>query len=128
LYNIKFERGKASISLGELEFNDGFTAIASHVTSYARIHLLNLLMLSNFEGVLYTDTDSLFVDERFIEKYREYIDKYKLGYLKVEGYEEKVTINGLKDYVFGEETKIKGISKNAEQLSKNTFKVTRFRR
>lgn len=103
----------------EESFNS-FPAIAAHVTSAARMHLLKHILIAEKENVLYMDTDSLFCNSVGYENLKPYLDEYELGKMKIENTGTEVIINAPKDYIFyGEELmrKRKGISKDARPLS-----------
>ncbi|MHC1623620.1 MAG: DNA polymerase [Candidatus Methanospirareceae archaeon] len=109
----------------EPSFNS-FIAIASHVTSYARVHLWSLIEEAGLENVYYMDTDSLFVNERGYQRLQRWLDDEKLGYLKLEKTGENVTIMGAKAYIWGEERKIKGVPKTAKEIEPGKFEYDHF--
>jgi len=111
-----------------IEGNNSMVAIASAVTAYARCYLWSLIKKTGIENVFYVDTDSLIVNEEGFKRLQDLLDEYKLGYLKVEGVSENVEIRNAKDYTFGEETKRKGIKKDAVQIAPNKFKQIQFER
>lgn len=96
---------------------DSFVAISSYITSYARMLLVKYILQAGRKHVYYCDTDSLIVDQAGYDALASVIDNGKLGYLKVEGTSESVTITKPKDYQAGEKTRLKGISKGAELVS-----------
>jgi hypothetical protein len=55
------------------------------------------------------------------------MDDSELGMLKVEWESESMIINGLKDYVVDGTAKIKGIRKDAEEVSPGIFTQEQFR-
>jgi len=112
----------------EKESYNSFTAIASHVTGYARRKLFEYILKAGFENVYYCDTDSLFVNECGLENLKDYLNDRDLGYLKYEGIKEDLVIYGPKDYEWKDGEKHKGIPKNAERINENTWKVTIFPR
>ena len=89
-----------------------FIAISAHITSYARIYLWNLIRTAGRENVYYCDTDSLFVTREGYERLKPYVDEHALGLLRLEGV-GRCVIYGLKDYVFEDRRKKKGIPRNA---------------
>ncbi len=95
---------------------DSFVAIASFITSYARMLLVDYIIKAGRENVWYIDTDSLFVSEEGQKRLKSHIDQNKLGYLKVEGSSDNVQIYKPKDYVFGHERKLKGVRKGSNPL------------
>lgn len=109
----------------EVSYNS-FVAIASHVTSYARVHLYRLIETAGFENVYYCDTDSLFVNEVGYRKLKEWIDEEKLGYLKLEQVGDDVEIIAPKVYRFNGVEKIKGVPKSAEKVGQNVYKFMSF--
>jgi hypothetical protein len=122
--------GKVYVHVRESESFNSFPAIAAHVTSYARMRLWEIMKKAGVENVFYCDTDSVFVDEegyRNLCRYQE-IDDKELGKLKLEGAYRWMVLRGCKDYVLeGDEEKIKGIRKNAEKISENTYIQEQFR-
>jgi hypothetical protein len=119
--------------IGESEAKDSFCAIASHVTSYARMKLWKYIKQAGTENIYYMDTDSLITNIKGYNKLNEYIDNDKLGYLKLEDYIEEIHLHGAKDYKYknkkGEITeKIKGIGiKNSKRITENEFMCTQWR-
>jgi len=111
-----------------VEGENSFVAIASAVCAYARCYLWSLIEEAGLENVFYCDTDSLIVNEEGYERLRDYLDDYKLGYLKCEGVAEEVVIRNAKDYTFGEEVKRKGVKKDAVEIAPNIFKQEQFER
>jgi hypothetical protein len=96
-------------------------AIAGAVTAYAREYITKLIKIAGEENVFYCDTDSLIVNKTGYENLANYIDQRELGKLKIEGITNMIIINGLKNYVFGNEWRLKGIKKSAEQIAEDTF-------
>jgi len=108
---------------GKKEGWDTLVSIASFVTSYARAYLWTLMEQAGRENVFYCDTDSLIVNQTGRDNLSCRIDPDRLGWLKEESISEDFVIRNLKDYTFGEETKIKGINRNAVQIGDNVFLV-----
>jgi hypothetical protein len=121
---IKCFGGTVFKRVDETESYNSFPAIAAHVTAYARMTLWGYIQVAGIENVLYADTDSLFVTEKGYQNLGEYIDTYELGALKLEKQAGpgQVTINAPKDYIFGEEIKLKGIPRNATKTEQG-YKV-----
>ncbi len=101
---------------GPASFN-AFVAIASHVTAQARLQLWSYIQQAGREHVYYVDTDSLIVDAEGFANLSSFIDPGRLGYLKLEGEASRIVINAPKDYTFGDDTHLKGISRDAERIS-----------
>lgn len=118
---------KDIVSIREGESYYSNPAIAGGVTSYARSYLAELMLTASIENVYYMDTDSLIVNHQGYERLKDYIDEHNLGFLKIEGVDSYLEIRGLKDYTFGSEVKIKGISKNAIKVDENHFINPHFR-
>lgn len=108
------------------EWYNSFPAIAAHVSAYARMYLWFLIQKVGLENVYYCDTDSIFTNEQGYNKVQDYIDKFELGKLKIEGRANYFDIRSSKDYTFGKITRIKGINKNAKKISKNIYKCERW--
>jgi hypothetical protein len=113
--------------LDEGEAENSFPAIAAAVTSAARARMLRAIRKAGWENVLYTDTDSLFVTQAGYERLRDEIDPDRLGFFKLEGVSERVTIYGPKDYVFSGEWKAKGIRKDAVAVDAQRWSQWHFR-
>jgi hypothetical protein len=103
---------------------NGFCSIpaySSYITSEARIKLLSHLL--DNPTVLYCDTDSIFIEDKFNG-----IINNEIGNFKIE--KEITEIKGLKNYiskdVFGLHEVIKGISKNAIKVSDNEYRMKKF--
>jgi len=114
---------KKITTLKETEAYHAFTAIAAHVTSYARVVLQETMDRLDREDYYYCDTDSLFVRESAIEKLKDLIDDKELGKWKIEEISDNVVIRGLKDYTFGNHTKLKGIRNLNDRTGINDYNV-----
>ena len=66
--------------------------------------------------MLYADTDSLIIDTDNVKPLKGYIDRDKLGALKVEGQANTLSIRGSKDYSFGGCDVRKGIRNSAQRV------------
>ncbi len=108
------------------EGRDAFPAIASHVTAFARMYLYGLMVVANRKNIYYCDTDSLFVNQEGFDNLKHLIHGSELGYLKVEKVSDNVIIRGCKDYQIDEIKRIKGVKRNAKQISDNVYEQTRF--
>jgi len=108
------------------ESYNSFPAIAAHVTAYARLYLWELIMQAGRENVYYCDTDSLIVNQPGLDRLRDTLDDSRLGALKIEETEDKVTIKAPKVYAMGEAWKRKGISSKAEYLGHDSWRMTLF--
>lgn len=101
---------------------NAFTAIASHVTAYARILLYRLVIKAGRENVYYVDTDSLVINDIGLRLLNPYIKPNALGYLKLEGSSLGFAAYAPKHYVFDGKSTIKGIKKNATKVGQNSFR------
>lgn len=119
---LRYLLGELFIMTGHGESFDSFPAIAAHVTAYARMYLWSLMQQAGYGNYFYCDTDSLIVNEGGLCKLDELITPSKLGGLKIEQDCRSVRIRGLKDYTFGSKNVIKGIRKNATQISEGVFR------
>ena len=97
---------------------DSFVAIAAFVTSYSRAYLWRLITVAGENNCFYMDTDSLITNRSGIKKLEPFLDDKELGKLKVESIDVKMVIHNLKDYEFGGEIKIKGVSRKAKPIGK----------
>jgi hypothetical protein len=125
-YLFRCINGVIERSNGKVEAKFSFPAIPAHITSGARVRLLELMLKAGLENVFYVDTDSLFVNEKGFQNLQHEIDDKELGKLKLMRKANNVIIYGLKDYQFGNDIKIKGIRKNAVQIGDRIFKQIQF--
>jgi hypothetical protein len=119
--------GRETTTLNEGESYYSHPAIAGAVTSYARAYLMEMILTAGIENLFYVDTDSLIVNQAGYDELADYMDADLLGALKLEGVENSIQINGLKDYRFGNLVKIKGVSSKAVQLSDTQYSYPHFR-
>jgi len=115
-------------SVGKEETFNSFPGICAEITANARLHLWFYIQKAGRENVYYCDTDSLIVNKEGFKRLSEYLHPERLGFLKVDKVAETIEIRNLKDYSFGEETKIKGIRKDAIKISENEFLQSQFER
>ena len=111
-----------------------YLPLASFVTSYSRLHLIEVLnKINETKGInwVYCDTDSSYVigdDEILKEAIKEYIDidyTGKLGLWKIEKYFDKIMVIGIKKYIYyGGEFKDKDYSYHCtlSGINNNYFK------
>ena len=108
------------------ESRDSHPAISAHVTAHARMQMWGLMQVAGQGNYYYCDTDSLWCNKKGYDNLSSYLDETKLGYLKVEGVSDNVIINGVKDYIFDNETRIKGVRAKARVIDNNTFEQDEF--
>ena len=109
----------------EAEHCESFPAIAAHVTAYARMQLWRLIKTAGCDNVFYSDTDSLYVNQKgkINLEASGLVDATELGKVKLEKQATNAAFYGLKDYVFGDDVKLKGIPNKAIKLSENDYLV-----
>ena len=109
---------------GNREIHNINIAIASAVTSYARIHMSQFKNNKDLPNLYYTDTDSLYFDGPLPDYL---VDPKRLGALKLEGIYDKALFLAPKVYALENTTtgekviKIKGLSK--ESIIKNKISL-----
>jgi hypothetical protein len=104
------------------EAYNAFTAIASHVTAFARIYLYELILRAGISNTFYCDTDSLIVNAMGYNNLIPLLHPTELGKLKVEKTSNNVEIVAPKHYRFGDTWTRKGIRNNAQEIRKNTYR------
>lgn len=104
------------------ETRHSFPAIAAHVTAYARQYLWRLMETAGVGNYYYCDTDSLFVNRAGYANLTAYLDNDRLGGLKVEKQVQELRIFGLKDYVADDKITLKGIRRNAVQITATRYR------
>jgi len=120
-WRIRYLLGEKFEMSSWTESRHSFPAIAAHVTAYARLFLWDLMKRCGSGNYFYCDTDSLFVNVQGFINLAGLVKPDVLGKLKVESVANTLTVHGLKDYVFGDKTVIKGIRKNAVQISDTEY-------
>lgn len=106
----------------ESEAFNSHPAIASYITSAARLYLWRLVQLAGPENVLYLDTDSLFLRGDPSPAIRAHMDAHALGGLKVEAVEPWIALHGCKDYETPGRTKCKGVRADALELEPGVYR------
>jgi len=119
---LRYLLGELFIMTGHGESFDSFPAIAAHVTAYARMYLWQLMQQTGYGNYFYCDTDSLIVNETGLCMLDDLMTPNQLGGLKIEQESQSIIIRGLKDYTFGEKNVIKGIRKNAIEISTGVYR------
>lgn len=102
----------------EAESSESIPAIASAVTSYARVLFWNYLKQAGNKHCYYGDTDSFLVDPIGYKNLENKINDTELGMLKLEGKHSIIDIRGAKDYKKDNIEHIKGIRLNSDSTQK----------
>jgi hypothetical protein len=118
--------GLLQIMSQEGEARDSFPAVAAHVTSAARVLLWEYIETAGLKNMLYSDTDSLYVNAAGARRLNPHVDPAKLGKLKTKPPFAWMHIHGLKDYQLPDENVIKGVRKSAEKIGPNTYRQTQW--
>jgi len=113
---------------GKVDTAYTFTAIAAHVTDYARMKLWKIIKLVGRERVLYCDTDSVVLREADILALSPLRHPTTLGALSVGKRTNTLTINGAKDYVTDDGRTVKGVPADAIQIGEHTYLYDQFLR
>jgi DNA polymerase type B, organellar and viral len=123
--------GQYQVRVSKHEADNASCAIAAHVTAYGRRLLLSGMETAGRGHYFYGDTDSLFVDAEGFRAISHLVDPSKLGAWKLEESNIDMNIRGPKDYDVWKDgkllyQKIKGVRRNAVQLSENEFEQDQF--
>lgn len=125
---LRYLSGKLQMQFPTGEHTESFCGIAAFVTSYARERLRQLIKIAGKQQTYYCDTDSLFVStlgHQRLAQAKE-LDQHQLGKLKIESVSSTWGFFGPKDYYFGNKHVLKGIKKNAKQVSPGVFEQLQF--
>lgn len=114
--------GKVQRLSRESESFNSHPAIASYITSAARLYLWQLMQRAGRDSVIYCDTDSLFIRGEIHPGLKPDIDADRLGALKHEGTHEWCLIHGCKDYELPDRIKRKGVGAHALELSPGVYR------
>jgi hypothetical protein len=121
------ERQDCFLTTERKEYKNSFFAIpsfSSYITSYCRVLLLKSLLENEKNGVVYCDTDSVFLEGEFIGNVNNDLGSFKLENKTV------TEIRGLKNYTAIEngisKDIIKGVSKNSVKISDGKYEVTKY--
>jgi len=109
------------------EFREGesyhaMPAVAAHVTANARLYLFELIQRAGWENVYYTDTDSLIVNKKGYAILEPLVSANEIGKLKIEIESDFLTIHAPKEYEMRGRKRIKGVKKDAIEISPGVFK------
>ncbi len=126
VYGAYIINGKIYALLKTTEAFNAFVAVAAHTSGYARMHLWKLMQTAGLGNVYYVDTDSLFTNEVGFNWVQDWVDDYKLGYLKLEGVYKSMLIRGAKDYTLEAEDKIKGVPRSAREYKPGVYVYPEF--
>lgn len=118
---IQYLLGEVFILESYSESFDSFPAISSHVSALGRMHLYNIMQIAGSGNYFYCDTDSLIVNKKGLLNLTPHLSNTELGKLKIVSNANKIILRGLKDYEFADKKVIKGIRKNAKQISENLY-------
>ena len=119
--SIRYLLGEIFELVGYKECFNSFPAIPAHVSAYGRMALYELMKKAGEGNYFYCDTDSLIVNTRGLCCLQSQIDNVSLGKLKLVSESVGITIRGLKDYSTTSKTVIKGIRKNAVEISDGVY-------
>jgi hypothetical protein len=120
--------GKTWLKTGEAAARWTQVALASWITSYARVRLWELFLVAGLDHVYYCDTDSLFVDQKGYKNLTGEIVPNAIGALDLRTKGETLTIHGPKDYVLDKEVALKGVPRSAQKLSEGVYSYMTFDR
>jgi len=123
---IRYLLGEIWEMTGYEESYNSFPAIAAEVAAFARIYLYKLMLIAGAGNYFYCDTDSLIVNETGLANLQSLINDTKLGCLKLAEQTNTLSIRGLKDYSTATKTVIKGIRKNAVQITDGVYEQERW--
>jgi len=118
---LRYLLGEVFELKGHGEAYNSFPTISAHVTAYARLYLWELMQACGHGNYVYCDTDSLMVTEKGRDNLTPYLSDTELGMLKLEKTVDNLLIRGLKDYVAGNKTAIKGVRKTAKQIADGVY-------
>lgn len=107
---------KRQVYCGQEESRESFPAVCAHVTEYARFYLWELFEAVGRKHVLYCDTDSLKVKEKYVSRLSSYMHPSQLGKLDREGTARDFVLYGCKDYYFKGKKVLKGIRQKAKRI------------
>lgn len=107
--------------VGHAEGYNAFPAICAHVTAYARLYLWEIIRAVGRRHCYYCDTDSVIVDRDGYNRMSTYLDPEMIGLCKVEAEADTLNIYNIKQYVFGDKKRFKGIKADAEQVNPSTY-------
>ena len=118
---IRYLLGEIFELTGYEEPFNSFPAIPAHVAAFARLYLWELMKIAGEGNYFYCDTDSLMVNEVGLCNLQNLIDKVRLGGLKIVESANHIILRGLKDYSTQTKNVVKGIRKNAIEISAGVY-------
>lgn len=124
--NMRAFGGIVQHQMNDGESRESHPAIASHVTSAARMLLWNAIAKAGRDHVYYCDTDSMVVDAEGYARMHDDIDDSKLGKWKLERQLSDLVIHGCKDYEFDDIIRTKGVRASALWIAPNRVEQVQF--
>jgi len=124
--NKTYMFGSVITEKGHTNGKDSLIAIAAHVTELGRFILWDKIRPGTDGGVLYCDTDSVFVDRKLFDGGSIDIDSSRLGAWSIDKTVKRLIIHGCKDYEADGETKIKGVPKKAVKTAEGEYVYDQF--
>jgi len=101
---------------------EAFPAVAAHITADVRLYLWEIMNQAGLPNVLYTDTDSVWVNQSGYDKLEPMIDEMKLGALKVEKQAKRLEVKAKKWYIYDGHITCKGATKGGIWLDNQTHR------
>jgi hypothetical protein len=126
IIKVRQRLGKVQELKTDSEAENSVPMISAEITAHGRVWLWNLIKLAGRGHTYYVDTDSLIVDSIGYKNLYELCDATRMGAIKLEGTAKKSVFYAPKDYVFGSETRIKGVRSKAEKLGPSTYRQELF--
>jgi len=106
---------------GREEWQHSMPMITGYVQAIARVQLWEVLRRMPFRSVLYCDTDSLFVTAEFQADIEQVIASIPNCGMRLKRSWDGMEILGPRQIITGEETRISGVPKAAQRVSKADF-------
>ena len=107
---------------GREEWKHSMPMITGYIQAIARVQLWEVLRRMPFRSVLYCDTDSLFVTREFQEDIENVIAEIPNCGMRLKRSWDGMEILGPRQIITGEETRISGVPKAAQRVSKEDFR------
>lgn len=107
---------------GRIEWQHSMPMITGYVQAIGRVHLWNVMQQLPERALIYVDTDSILTTGQHVERVAQIADSFQPGSLRLKRAWDGFAIYGPRQVVTGQQVRISGIPRTAEQLDRHHYR------
>lgn len=107
---------------GRVEWQHSMPMITGYVQAIGRVHLWNVMQQLPERSLIYVDTDSLLCTGKYVDIIAQIAGTFTAGELRLKRAWDGFTVYGPRQIVTGEQVRISGIPRTAEQLDRRHYR------